>query len=529
MRRLYPAGTDVRRRRSRCAAVAAGAVAFMVALAGCTGPGSGSEPDGSASDLTVGVSREWVSLDTKRTQNDDQLTFIWSVREGITGLTPELEVTNLLAEETEQTDSTTLRVTLKPGVTFSDGTPVTAEDVKAAMESYAASPEWGFKNQFPEIPTVTVTDDLTLELKTSVPSPNLARLMANITVIPADLNQPADVEDAPGTGPYMVESFNKGTQTVTLTKNEEFRDGVPDGPDQVIARYYADENARLAALRAGEIDVATSLSPDAAAQLEGVDGIVVERSPGTRLSHLAYNFRNPSDPRILDPRVREALSHAIDGDAIISGLLLDSVSPLAGVVPQTLQGAANVGSFDYDPDLAREMLADAGASDLKVRIIYETGEFFSISQVMEAIVDMLAEVGVEAELVEFAPGGDIGAWRRGEGESWDILGNGLGNQTGSALDTLLTWAGTDEKEQQRQTYHGFIVPEVTDAILAAATETDDVRRQELLADAQSLLYQEWPAMWGFVQNNITAYRDTVSGLEIAPNNTFDLTRVSVSK
>lgn len=514
-------------RRSFLKGVAAlGALAAAgPALAACGS--SPSSPSGGSSTLTMGLNREWISVDTKRSQFDGQLTLLRAVRQGLTGLGAQLEVVNLLAESFTLSNPTSYEVKLRDGLTFSDGKPIVADDVKTAMESFAGSPDWGLKGQFPEIPTVEVVDDRTLRLVTQAPVPSLPRLMSNITVIPASVNKPTDVDDAPSTGPYKIESFNKGKQTVTLVKNDKFRGGKAAGPARVVGRYFADENARIAALRNGEIQVADSLTPDAAASLESVGGIKIVRNPGTRLSHLAYNFRNPTSQAILNPAVREALSFAIDGESIIKDLLLNSVSPLQGVIPGTLQGAANVGAFKYDPDEAKARLKAAGAENLKVRIIFEDGEFFSIPQVMESVADMLAKVGVRAELKEFTPGGDIGEWRLGNGEKWDVLGNGLGNQTGAALDTLLAWAGTPEKEKERATYHGFVFPKVTNAILAASQEVEPQKQTELLKVAQEELFATWPAMWGFVQNNVTGYRDNVTGIEVAPNNIFDLTKVSV--
>lgn len=207
---------------------------------------------------------------------------------------------------------------------------------------------------------------------------------------------------------------------------------------------------------------------------------------------------------------------------------MDSVSELQGVVPQTLVGWYETGKYTYDPDKARSMLAAEGASDLEMTIIWEAGEFLSDAAVMEAIGDMLGQVGVKVSLKQFSSGDEILEWRQGKAGDWDVFANGFGNLTGQAIHSLqFLYASTPEMEKTRDSYQGFVFPEIAEVIVKASAEEDEAQRSEYLRTAQEQVWAQWPALWGFVQNNSLAYRSRVSGIELSPVNSYDLINVRV--
>lgn len=479
------------------------------------------------SEIILVTNRGLETIDNKVTTYDAQITFLRLVRQSVVALGDSLEVVPVLASSFEPGDETSWICTLRDDVVFSDGSPVTSEDVKVALDSYLATEGNSFAAQWPEVPTVDVVDDKKFVLRTTKRVVNLDRLITNVTVIPASSNKPGNVDDALGSGPYVVESFDKGAQTLVLVPNPA--NTYAPSLSRITARYIGEDSARVNAIKAGEAHVVDSVTPDMASELETDTNITIIRSPGTRLAHLFYNFRKPVGHPLTKPEVRQALSMAVDGQSIVSNILLDTVTPLTGVVPSTLFGVAVTGEYKYDPEMAKKMLADAGVSNLKLTMIWEKGEFFSIAQVMEAIAAMLNEVGVASELKEFEPGGDLGEWRAGRKGDWDVLGNGYGNQTGDALTPLVgIYAGTAEKEVERATYHGYIYPAISEKLLAATAEVDVAKQKALMDEAQSLIWNTWPSMFAFTQNNILAHRNNVSGIVLRPNNTYDLLKVSVS-
>jgi peptide/nickel transport system substrate-binding protein len=175
------------------------------------------------------------------------------------------------------------------------------------------------------------------------------------------------------------------------------------------------------------------------------------------------------------------------------------------------------------------MLAAAGASDLKLTFIWEDSEFAGASRVLEAISQMLAAVGVTATLKMIPKGGEINAWRRGEAGDWDVLANGYGNQTGLALTNLQgQYGGTAEKEKTRDTYQGYVFPDIVALLDKAGAEADEAKRNDLLKQAQEKIWALWPAMWAWTPNNVLAKRKRVTTLKLRAINSYDLGSVTVS-
>jgi peptide/nickel transport system substrate-binding protein len=354
--------------------------------------------------------------------------------------------------------------------------------------------------------------------------------MSNILITPAAANKPEELQTGVGTGPYIVASADSGTGTYKLTPNPNYW-----GPDkakasEVNVSYNEDESSRVIAIETGQIDVLDTITPDSAAYLKTKEGIDIIETPGTRLIHLFYNFRLPADHPLSKPAVREALSYAVDSRTLIDTLMSGQVSNAEGVVPKTLAGFVKTGDYTFDPEKAKSMLAAEGVSGLNLIAIWEESEFAGAAQVMEALVTMLGDVGVTLELKQIPKGGEIAAWRSGEKSGdWHILGNGYGNQTGLALTNLVgQYGGTAEKEAKKESYHGFVFPEITDLITKAGAEADEAKRNDYLKQAQEKIWAQWPAMWAWTPNNVLAKRSTVGGLNLRAINSYDLSAVTVS-
>ncbi len=288
-------------------------------------------------------------------------------------------------------------------------------------------------------------------------------------------------------------------------------------------RFVPEESSRVIALRSGELDVVDTLTPDSAEQLTGLPGVTVEETSGVRISQLFYNFRKPGKHPLADARVRRALTYAIDGESLVQDVLTDSAEAAEGVVPLALEGAVRTGAYTYDPRKARAQLKQLGAEGLRIRIIWESGEFAADNSVMEAVADMFRDIGVRASLLQFEPGGDILKWRQGRGGDWDVIGNGFPGTTGQALTSLQgMYGGTPERERTRDTYMGYVIPDVQRRLEDAATETDATARDRKLAAAQHTIWNTWPSLWAFAPKTMLARRDRVHDLGLLKLNCYDL-------
>ncbi len=516
-----PHGRQLSRRHLLQFSALAGILAGSGSLSACAGPTGLPGP----STLTLALNRSLVSLDNKLNQFDAAVTVQRAVRQGLTAIGPDTKPILILAESFEPTGPTEWTVRLREGICYSDASPVTVEDVATALTMYQQVQGSFVAGFFPEFPTVVPVDERTFRMESQQPIPILDSLMSMILISPAAQNKPEELQEGLGSGPYLVANFNRGAGTYSLRRNENYW-GPPAEVENVEVRFLPEESSRVIALRSGEVDVIDSITPDSREQLEGLPGITLQEASSLRLNQIFYNFRKPADHPLSDPRVRQALSMAVNGEALVRDVLVDAVIQAEGVTPSSLAGSFNAGNYVYDPEKAKSTLQQLGVTDLSLKIIWETGEFAGDTSVMEALVEMFGAVGVRTELQQFEPGGNILAWRQGKEGDWDLLGNGYSSPTGLAITMLQgMYAGTPEKEETRDTYQGYVIPEVNAAIQAASTEVDPLRRQELLDAAQQAVWDTWPCAWAFVPKSVLAHRERVSEVALASTNSYPLSTV----
>jgi ABC-type transport system substrate-binding protein len=523
-----------RRSLLQLAGILGAGVALGPALAACAGPQSSSSTSsaggsgGSGGSISIMLNRNLVSLDNKLNQYDAAVTVQRAVRQALTRIGLDLKPELVLAKSFTLTNPTTWTVELRDDIHYSDKSPVTVEDVDTALKLYFQVSAGYVASQFAEQPKLTKTGDRSFTLTTAKPLVTLDALMSNILITPAAANKAEELREGIGSGPFTVASADSGTGTYKLVRNENYW-GEKALLAEVNVAYQEDEGARVIAITSGQTDVIDTITPESAASLKTKQDIEVIQTKGTRLIHLFYNFRKPSSDPLSKPAVREALSHAVDHDALISSLMAGQVTSAEGVVPTTLSGYAPTGQYTFDPEKAKSMLAAEGVKDLKLTFIWEDSEFAGASRVLEAVGQMLDAVGVKVNLKQIPKGGDINGWRRGESGDWDVLANGYGNQTGLAITNLVgQYGGTAAKEKTRDTYQGFVVPEISGLLDQAGAEPDQAKRDALLKSAQEKIWALWPAMWAWTPNNLLAHRKRVSTLDLSPGNFYDLSTVRVS-
>lgn len=478
--------------------------------------------------ISLGLNRALNTLDNKLLQYDAALTVQRGVRQALTEIDANLKPRLVLADQFRLVEPTRWYVRLRPGIRYSDGSPVRVDDVATALKMYAQVSGSFVGGFFPEWPTVEPIDAVSFALRTVNPVPVLDYLMSNILITPAAANKPEDLSDGVGTGPYIVTQADRGSGTYSLARNQNYWGTAPH-VESVRVRFMPDESSRVVALRSGEIDVIDSITPDSTDQIDGLAGVAVQRADGVRLNQLFYNFRKPAGHPLADARVRRALTYAIDGKSLIDNVMQGSATASRGVIPLSLAGAIETGSYTFDPGRTRSELRSLGVDNLRVKIIWETGEFAADTDIMESVVQMLSAAGVSATLQQFEPGGDIAQWRQGKAGDWDILGNGYPSPTGLALTIMQgMYAGTAAKEATRDTYHGYLFPEITAIITQASEEVDPVRRDELLADAQRRIWDTCPCLWSFVPKAVLGRRTRIDGIDLRPTNSYDLAAVTLN-
>lgn len=381
------------RRRAVGVVVALTTAALVAACSAGSGEGTG----GARTDVVVGLTGEPTNLDFTTTSGSAIPQLLMNnVYEGLVTIDQEGEVQPQLAESWEVNgDRTVYTFTLHEGVTFSDGSPFTADDVVSSIERVQDDWTLSLRSKMDVVRKAEATSDTEVAVTLEHPSNSWLFDMGTSVgaMFPDDLSADLATETV-GTGPYTVEEVAPGDH-VTLAARDDYWGEAPAIQD-VTVRYFADANAQANAVRAGDIDMAYNMqAPDLLAGLERDEDLQVIDGTSTGEVLLALNN---TEPPFDDLRVRRAVMHAIDRKAVLDtawaghGELIGSMVPPTDPYYQDLTDA-----YPYDPERAKELLAEAGAEDLSITFDVPTRPY--AEAVAQVVVSQLKDVGIDAKIV----------------------------------------------------------------------------------------------------------------------------------
>jgi len=303
-------------------------------------------------------------------------------------------------------DNTSLTVTLRDDATFHNGDPITAEDVKFSIEratSEDSVTSWAATMRN-ELRAVAVVDPTTVQFDFNLPRPLFHLRLTRLDGQEAYVVSKAFVEgggnfvtDPVGSGPYMFDAAEPGNTKITLVANEDYWRGPPRF-DHLVFMNVNDATTRVNMLKTGEadfIDIPRDLVADAESS-----GSVVIASPV--LSHVELWLLNQWEGIFADPKVREAMTLAIDRTTIIDTIFDGKAEP-ANFFPDwpTSIGYSGPGEIPYDPDEARSLIEEAGAEGTQVKLFsYSLPGLSEGPQLMEAIAGYWSEIGLDPEIVQ---------------------------------------------------------------------------------------------------------------------------------
>lgn len=477
---MRAAGSDRSGRQPRRAIATGVAVAFL--LAGCSGEGEGSDGgqdgDGGSTALRMAIGAEPRTLDILTAEDGQTTTFQFNVYEAMTfrdSATMELEPK---LAETWEVDGNVWTFQLREGVTFHDGTDLTAEDVAASFERLMLPDSEIGGSRAGGVVDVRATGDLSVEIETEGPDPTLPAKVSLVAIAPAELADPANDEIGTtmvGTGPYEFLTWDRG-QEITLEASDSYWGEAPSLQD-VTLTFLEEDSTRMASLRAGEIDIALKMPSEFASQAPKV---VTAASPDVYTL-----FFNTENGVFSDVRLRRAAALAIDRQAIIDNLLGGEGEQVKGqFVGQYVFGSTTeLEELPFDVEEARSLVAEAGGGEIVLSS--PTGRWLKDREIAQAIGGMLEEVGftVTVELPE------LGAWLESltaEDSTGgpDVWLAGHGNDIFD-MDRSVAWLSCGESLSHY----------CNEEVLALAQQA----RQELDVDRRQDLYTQ---MWQLAQEDV---------------------------
>ncbi|RCV55361.1 ABC transporter substrate-binding protein [Marinitenerispora sediminis] len=540
--RQVPSRRRTPRRLTAVAAIAALVLAAPPAAAGADTAG------GSGSTLTVAASQPVDSLSPFLAQRAISTNIHRLIYDFLTNYDAETnEPIPALAESWEASDDQlTWTYTIRDGLEWSDGEPLTADDVAwtftTMMEDEAAATANG--NFVANFEQVTAPDEHTVVIE--LREPQATMLALDVPILPRHVWEDVDDyaefnnDDLPivGSGPFVL-TEHRPNQSITLEANENYWRGAP-GFERLVFTYYNDQDAMVEALRSGEVSFVPDLTPAQADSLEGNDAVTVNAADGKRFNGFTINPGartadgdefGDGHPALQDRVVRQAIMRAIDKDALVETVHGGYAEAAEGYIPARYSDyywAPEDGDrLDFDPDAANEMLDEAGyergddgvrvspdGDPLTFRMFVHNDRpaFVQTGQFME---EWLADIGIEVEGNYVDPNQITDRLNNGEYDliftSWNVNPDPdfvLGIHT---CDALPEQPGTMRSDS-------FFCDERYDELYdQQIQEYDPARRAEIVREMQQILYDEAVVNVLTYPDMLEAYRsDQIADIQVQP-------------
>jgi len=358
----------------------------------------GTSTDGEASNsVVVGISQDLDSLDPQNAEYAGTREVLFNLFEGLVKATSDGNIEPAVAESYEVAeDASSISFKIREGITFHDGSAVTAEDIKYSLERYAQIQ--GEESAFADFSELEIVDDQTVNVVLSKPN---SEFIYELTCPILPEANDADINTNPiGTGPFKFASFKPGESLVVEKYEDYWKEGFPY-LDQVTFKVVTDTDSAINQLNAGTLDIYQYLTFDQAATLNQNFNIL-EGS----VNYVQGMFLNNAVAPFDDVRVRQALYYAVDRD-LINEFLFGGKAHIIGtnMIPaaEFYYNADTETTYTRDLDKARELLNEAGYPDGFEFTITVPNNYAPHEGTAQIIAESLAEIGVKANinLVEF--------------------------------------------------------------------------------------------------------------------------------
>lgn len=438
---------------------------------------------GAPNSLTPGLGDDQNS-DNASSQMFDSLVY----------LNPDGELEPALAETWDiSEDGTEYTFKLREGVVFHNGEPFNADDVVASWE-FGKSDVVKWSQDWEKAESVEKIDEYTVKITTAEPDPLLLKTIAiSWNMLPneymAEVGLEEFNENPVGTGAFMLEEWMRGDHITMKANPNYWREGYPK-IETLVFRPIPESATRAAAVQTGEVDIAPRLSADQAKGLVGQE-VKVLKYPLWRVYYVAFNNLTSGEGEPTeDPKVRQAMNYAVDVQTIIDSILEGYGKPSASYAAATGElGYGAVEPFGYDPEKAKELLAEAGYPDgFEMGMACPIGAYSHFEEICQAIAGYLGDVGItiNLELMESGQYWELEAKK----ELPPLFGDSWGNSIGESYNRLTGALGGWDAA-----YSSWSDPVIDDYIAQIGTTVDQDARKELYEELQVYMKENPPFIY----------------------------------
>lgn len=430
----------------------------------------------------------------------------------------------MLATSWRQVNPTTWQFKLRQGVKFHNGEAFDASAVKATFERLLAQ-------RPPSVPAarnglvagVEVVDAQTVNIVTKQPWATALVGITEVAMLPpkvlAEKGDEGLAQQPVGTGPYRFVEWRKG-QSITLEANRDYWGPAKARIDQLVFRSITDDNTRLAALEAGEVDVAVNFPPDETDHFRG-KGFQVQ---SVAIGQGMFVFMRPVPGTPLEKKeVRQALNYAVDKESLVKNVLRGLAPALKGQVlgPDGFGYNPKLEAYPYNPAKAKQLLAQAGyPNGFKIAFDSSANRYLKQKEMSEAIVGQLAKVGVTAELQIY---------------EWGKIVDKLTKTLDLSPLFFLGWNYSPAMDADAAMQHLRSVdpkklwasPALDDLIARERAEFDPTKRLRVLQDLAAQVREEAPLLFLYQAVDVYGVAKRVKGFMPLPDTYWDVTAMSV--
>ena len=447
--------------------------------------------------LVISQPAEATTMDPGRSTQVLTVNYFVNLYDTLTRWDTSLQLQPGLATSWKNVNETTWEFTLRPGVKFHDGAPLTAEDVKATLERNLQPGKTVVTPGFTTIEAVQIASPTVIRIITKKPDPLIAVRMAQMgsQILPARLTTDDGVKELArrpiGTGAYRFVEWVKDERLVMEANRDWWGwEGKAPAIERVVWKPIPDDFPRIVALEKGEADIIINVPPD---RMKSIADGRATRLVTVQATRYVVLSMNTTQPPLSDKRVRQAMHYALDVPAIVKNLYAGMGKPFSGGVADTDFGYnAALKPYPYDAGKAKALLTQAGyGNGIDVIVHAGTGTMVNDKALIETIVDMWSRVGIRGRIEMM----EMGARQRMNNErAVPPSGLLLGNPQSTLLDAdgslwrIFHPTGFNGKywigSQPGQRFH--------DLMEQARYSLDPKKRKALYAEATAIIHEEKP-------------------------------------
>ncbi len=475
----------------------------LLSLVFCLGLVLGCASLGAAKTFTLALDSDPVSMDPHVQLSGGMLQYSHIVYDPLVRWTKEMTIEPRLAEKWEQADPLAMRFTLREGVVFHSGNPLTSKDVKWTFDRLKKSDD--FKGLFEPFEDVRIIDDRTFDLVTKAPYPLVLAMATYIFPMDSafytgtdDMGQPKDMlsktgktfanAHASGTGPFKVTHRDQGIRW-EFTRFADYWDKASKGNvSQFILTPIKNEATRTAALLSGDVDMIEPVPSQDIERIRKSDNLKLVTMSGSRV--ITFQLNQERRPEFKDQRVREAVVLAMDGQAIVDKIMQGMATNAGQQAPKGFAGYVDELVPRYDLEKARALMKEAGFENgFEATMIAPNNRYPNDEKIAQAAVSMLAKIGIKVSL-KTLPKAQY--WDEFDARVADIQMIGWHPDTEDSAnysEYLLMCPDTTTGYGQYNSGN-YCNKELDALVLASQKELDPAKRAEILQKVERIAYED---------------------------------------